>query len=80
MSGLAVKLGESQCARMDSQLITPPELGTELGVPERTLAQWRYRGIGPAYLKIGRHVRYDRREVDAWLRSQRIATIGGDAA
>jgi excisionase family DNA binding protein len=53
------------------ELLTPTELATESGIPPRTLSQWRYIGTGPAYLKLGRHVRYRREDVDAWLESQR---------
>jgi excisionase family DNA binding protein len=39
-------------------LATPKEVAEYYGVPEKTLAQWRSRGIGPRFSKIGRHVRY----------------------
>jgi predicted DNA-binding transcriptional regulator AlpA len=48
-----------------------------LGIPERTLAQWAYKGTGPRYLKIGRHARYRRADVDTWLDAQ---ARGGEAA
>lgn len=59
------------------KLITPPELAELTGVPERTLAQWRYLGNGPAYVKVGRHVRYRPEDVQAWLALQ---TRGGGSA
>jgi predicted DNA-binding transcriptional regulator AlpA len=34
-----------------------------LGVSVRTLQAWRVRGGGPRYCKIGRAVRYQRREL-----------------
>ncbi len=42
-----------------------------LGVPIGTLDQWAYRGIGPAYMKIGRHRRYRPTEVEQWLDAKR---------
>lgn len=48
-------------------LLTPFEVATTLQVPEKTLIQWRYAGTGPAFLKIGRYVRYDKSEVARWL-------------
>lgn len=51
-------------------LIAPPSLAAELGVPESTLAQWRYLGRGPRYLKIGRHVRYRRSDITAWIETK----------
>jgi len=43
------------------------ELAAYLDLPEATLYQWRYRGEGPPSIKVGRHVRYRLRDVDAWL-------------
>lgn len=52
-------------------LITPPELAAFLGLPVRTLGQWRYIGVGPVWVNVGRHVRYEPADVRAWLDSQR---------
>jgi predicted site-specific integrase-resolvase len=54
---------------MPAELLTPAELANENKIPEKTLAQWRYLGRGPRYLKIGGHVRYRRTDVEAWLAS-----------
>ncbi|MER6048309.1 helix-turn-helix domain-containing protein [Streptomyces sp. NPDC001793] len=51
-------------------LATPEEVAAYLGVPVKTLYQWHYRRIGPNVLKVGRHLRYRWREVDAWLNAQ----------
>jgi excisionase family DNA binding protein len=58
-------------------LLTPSELAAQLGVPVRTLGQWRYFGRGPAYVVCGRHIRYRPDDVDVWLESQ---THGGPGA
>ncbi|MGB5113513.1 MAG: helix-turn-helix domain-containing protein [Mycobacterium sp.] len=47
--------------------LTPDEAAEVLTVPAATLAQWRYRGHGPRYSKIGAVVRYSRRDLDSWL-------------
>jgi predicted DNA-binding transcriptional regulator AlpA len=62
---------------MQIEMLEPPALAAELIIPEATLAQWRYRGVGPAYVKVGKHVRYRRADIDAWLNTQ---TFGGTAA
>jgi excisionase family DNA binding protein len=41
-----------------------------LGVPAKTLEAWRYLGKGPAFARVGKHVRYRRSHVDAWLDTQ----------
>ena len=38
-----------------------------LGVPIATLYQWRHLGTGPKAYRVGRHLRYDPREVRRWL-------------
>lgn len=53
-----------------SPLATPAEVAAYLGVPVKTLYQWKYRGIGPNVHKVGRHLRYHWQEVDAWLHAQ----------
>ena len=52
-------------------LATPEDLAEFLnGIPVKTLAQWRSKGIGPKYRKVGRHVRYDWADVHAWVARQ----------
>jgi predicted DNA-binding transcriptional regulator AlpA len=38
----------------------------------QTFRNWRHKGIGPPYVKIGRSVRYDKAELIAWLESHKI--------
>lgn len=61
-----------------SEVLTPPQAAEYLQVPLRTLDAWRYRNTGPAYLRVGRHVRYRRSDLDAYLAACRVP--GGDAA
>ena len=47
----------------------------ELGeiAPESTLAKWRHRGTGPAYLKMeGHRIRYEGSALNAYLASKRV--------
>jgi predicted DNA-binding transcriptional regulator AlpA len=53
-----------------SELIGIKELAAELDLPEDTLYHWRYVGKGPKCAKIGKHLRYRRRDVEAWIDSQ----------
>lgn len=41
-----------------------------LGVPERTLEDWRLRGRGPKSARIGRRVMYREADVQAWIDQQ----------
>lgn len=51
----------------DDALLTPEEVSNLIRVPVGTLGQWRYRGVGPRFLKLGGHVRYRPSDVAAWL-------------
>ena len=56
-------------------LATPQEVADYLRKPVKTLAEWRYRGIGPAYHRSGRDVRYAWSDVLDWVARQRRETI-----
>lgn len=51
-------------------LLSPAALAEYLDVPIATVYRWRSRGDGPPGIRVGRHVRYRRRDVEAWLDSQ----------
>lgn len=51
-------------------LLTPQQVSDYLGIPSGTLANWRYLGRGPAFVHLGRHVRYREVDVDHWIKSQ----------
>lgn len=51
-------------------LLGDPELAL-LGNREK-LAQWRHKGVGPAYYKIGRKVIYRGSDLNAWLAANRV--------
>lgn len=52
----------------DDPLLTAEEVSVILGgVPPATLKRWRTQRTGPVVLHIGRHVRYRRSSVEAWL-------------
>lgn len=61
---------------VEDRLLWPEEVAEVLGVPAGTLANWRYQGRGPDFVKVGRHVRYRRLDVDTWI-DQRIMRASG---
>lgn len=50
-----------------------------LGVAPGTLRYWRYLDQGPRSFRVGRHVKYQRADIDAWLASQLATTARGGA-
>jgi excisionase family DNA binding protein len=49
------------------RLLSVDEVADVLGVPVRTLYQWRHKGVGPLGLRIGRHLRYRAADVSEWI-------------
>ena len=37
-----------------------------------TLANWRTKGQGPAYIKVGGSIRYRMEDLERWLSQQRV--------
>ncbi len=40
----------------------------------RTLANWRSQGRGPRFIRVGRLIRYDIRDLEAYLASRIVET------
>lgn len=48
-----------------------------LGCAEQTLADWRCKGIGPGFIKVGRLVRYSLDDLKTWCeQNKRTSTTG----
>ncbi len=56
---------------MSHNFLTPDQLSELLQVPVGVLAQWRCRGEGPKFIKLGgKHVRYSKQALDEYLNDQ----------
>lgn len=54
-----------------NDLLKPSDLGEKLGKSTAALANWRYLGLGPRFIKLGpKAVRYRISDVEAWLDEQ----------
>jgi excisionase family DNA binding protein len=49
---------------------SPETLAAFFGVPVASVYAWRHKRTGPQGIKVGRHVRYRRAEVERWLKQQ----------
>ncbi len=49
------------------RLLTLPEVADYIGVPLHTLYGWRSRSAGPRGIKVGKHVRVRRGDLETWL-------------
>lgn len=58
-------------------LWTIDQVAAYLKIPVQTLRTWRKRGTGPHAARIGKHLRYDPRQVRRWV-EQRTAEAADD--
>jgi hypothetical protein len=69
---------------MSDQLLTPKQVHAEYGFSPQTLANWRWMGMGPDYIKQtpgrGGRIKYKRSRIEAWLDAQTVQTGGQRAA
>lgn len=57
--------------RISPEYFDTPTAARYLGFSAEQLKKWR-RGGGPQYIKLARHVRYKRSDLDHWMVSQRV--------
>jgi predicted DNA-binding transcriptional regulator AlpA len=49
------------------RMLNEKQTAEALGVSVAALRKWRFQGRGPAYIKLGKLVRYRREDIDQWL-------------
>jgi len=57
-------------------LLTRGQAAEYLRIKTQTLAVWAGQGRGPAFIKVGRAVRYRKSDLDAWLAEQTVHPAG----
>lgn len=60
--GLSHKWSMNKTAKM----LRPEQVAELISVSTRTLARWRCDGTGPAWLKVGRVIRYPSVDLEEW--------------
>ena len=59
----------------NQRLLNEREAAGRLGLSVKTLRRWRWAGHPPAFIKIGRAVRYDPAEIEAFIAAgRRVST------
>jgi excisionase family DNA binding protein len=62
------------------RLMTDDEAAAYLSASTSTLNFWRTQRRGPAFVKLGRNVRYRRCDLDRWIEANRRETSDSRAA
>jgi len=58
----------------ERRLWTVEDVAAFLGVPVKTIYDWRTRDYGPKGLRVGKYVRFRPEDVDAWVDEQHDQT------
>lgn len=58
----------------EPEYIDAAEVAKILAIPRNTMYTYADRGIGPKSFKIGKHRRWERSEVLAWIEEQKAAS------
>ena len=69
------QIGEPES--VTSQPVTESEAAGRLGLKVATLRAWRNQGRGPAYVRLGRAIRYLPTDLDEFLQSNRHSPLAG---
>jgi predicted DNA-binding transcriptional regulator AlpA len=64
-------IGQSNSIGAAPRLLTIKQVADRLTVSVGCLRAWRIRGEGPPAIRVGSALRWDEREVDAWLNARR---------
>ena len=57
-------------------LMSTCELAEYLGVPVKTIYEWRTNGQGPCAVRVGRHLKFAVSDVHDWVAQHRESTPG----
>jgi excisionase family DNA binding protein len=60
---------------MTGKLLTVDDLADLLGVSKKTIFSWRARSLGPRGIRVGRHLRFDPKDVETFLQANRDPDI-----
>ena len=59
-------------AANEKRIVGEKKAAVAMGLAVQTLRNMRHQRRGPAYLKIGRSVRYDLQDIEAYLQKRKI--------
>ena len=58
-------------SRTGSEPLTEPDAAARLGLKLATLRAWRHQGRGPAFVRLGRAIRYLASDIDDFVHANR---------
>ncbi|MET8824760.1 helix-turn-helix domain-containing protein [Streptomyces sp. NPDC004610] len=67
MSATTEDAGPASQGACSHTWVSVDDLADELQISKSTIYGWKTRGLGPAWVRVGKHLRARRTSVDAWL-------------
>lgn len=64
---------------MENQLLGNDEAAAFLGMSPDTLPRWRWAGTGPAFIRLGRTIKYRTSDLQSFVEKSRVDPEGGHA-
>ncbi|MCY2961818.1 MAG: helix-turn-helix domain-containing protein [Planctomycetota bacterium] len=77
---LDAAVSQARCELPEPAYLDTPAAAAYLSVSRKQLEHWRSSGCGPVYSRLGRHVRYSRVDLDAWMSARRISNTAQEAS
>lgn len=62
------------------QYLTPEQVAERYQLSEATVKEWRYKRIGPKFLRLGKRVRYSVKALEEWEQQREAGGDGRPAA
>lgn len=62
------------------KLLTTVEAAPLIGVEPKTAENWRCMGVGPKFIRVGRLVKYDPDDIEAWKAARRVSSTSQPVA
>jgi hypothetical protein len=67
---------QAPSSMLKTGLLTPTEAGELLSVSVTTLANWRFKGTGPVFIRLSGLIRYSFTDLEAFVSSNRNSITG----
>ena len=70
MAVLPMILEVVRASGTEDEFLSPSGLADLFGIPVSSVYRWNVEGTGPPRCRLGKHVRYRRRDVERWIESR----------
>lgn len=65
-------------SRVSDRFLRPSQVEERYPLRAQTLAAWRLKGIGPAYVRVGRMIIYPVASIEHWIATNTVTPQKGE--